>query len=108
MSGRTTAMSRLGALAFALALAGCGATNQTPATPSASIIVPSRLQVCPDGKWPRPPPPPPRTMKQFIEWVADVHSALVATEKARAECAHRLVRLNEWIAARLASAADAR
>jgi hypothetical protein len=61
--------------------------------------VPEILQTCPKGADAPAPPPTPRTVEQVAEWARSVSAAHGRTEKARAECAYRLRKLNDWIAA---------
>lgn len=86
------------ALATGVLLAACGSPPPTGKMPPAARFVPAELRRCPEGRPSPVGPPPPRTVQQLIDWTVRVHGALVFTERARAECASRLIRLNDWIA----------
>ncbi len=88
-------------LAVGMLMAAC-----TPPPPPAPVVTPAvaappGLRRCPDGRPPPPAPPPPRTLQQIMDWVAELHAALLRSERARAECASRLVKLNDWITEKL-------
>ncbi|TSD89060.1 hypothetical protein FFK22_008745 [Mycobacterium sp. KBS0706] len=84
---------------LALVLAGCaaGAGDSPPAI--ATLDVPEILRTCPKGGDVPSAPPPPRTVEQVVDWARAVSAAQDRTEKARAECAYRLKKLNDWAAA---------
>jgi hypothetical protein len=85
-------------LALGVLLAACGAPPPAGKTPPQAWVVPFELRRCSEGRPSPVGPPPPRTVQQLIDWTAHVHGALVFTERARAECASRIIRLNDWIA----------
>lgn len=87
------------ALIVALALAACSPRATEDAPEIAVLGVPGILQTCPKGADAPSPPPTPRTVEQVVEWARGVSTAQSRTEKARAECAYRLHKLNEWVAA---------
>jgi hypothetical protein len=102
--GHAGAASRSGdvtkalALAFGIVLAACTSPPPPPKiVPPQARLVPFELRRCPPGRPSPVGPPPPRTVQQLIDWTAQVHSALLFTERARTECASRLARLNDWI-----------
>lgn len=90
------------ALAVMVALVAAmltGCTKQAPppaAEPPSSP--PAELQSCPGRVRSPPAPKPPRTVEAVAAWATAINDALVRTELARAECARRLDRLNEWAA----------
>lgn len=87
-------------LIIALALAGCSSAAPEADAPEIAVLgVPEVLRTCPKGADVPAPPPTPRTVEQVVEWARGVGAAQRRTEKARAECAYRLKRLNEWAAA---------
>jgi len=77
-------------------LAGCAApaARHPPGLPP---VPPAVLQSCPPGVVAPHPPPPPRSIAALLDWAIRVDRARADTEGARAECARRLDRLNEWI-----------
>jgi hypothetical protein len=85
------------ALVFGVVLAACTSPPPPKIVPPQARLVPFELQRCPPGRPSPVGPPPPRTVQQLIDWTAQVHSALLLTERARTECASRLARLNDWI-----------
>jgi hypothetical protein len=85
-------------LAVGVLLAACGSLPPPGKTPPQARVVPFELRRCPEGRPSPVGPPPPRTVQQLIDWTSHVHGALVFTERARAECASRLNRLNDWVA----------
>jgi hypothetical protein len=85
-------------LAVGVLLAACASPPPPGKTPPQARVVPFELRRCPEGRPSPVGPPPPRTVQQLIDWTSRVHGALVFTERARAECASRLNRLNDWIA----------
>lgn len=85
-------------LASASVLVACASGN--PQSPEiATLDVPAILTTCPRGVAAPPAPPTPRTVEQVVDWARAVSAAQDRTEKARAECAYRLRKLNSWIAA---------
>lgn len=74
--------------------------QQTPPQP-ATLVVPAQLHVCPEATPFPPPPPPPRTLEQLVKWAVDVNATLIRTERARAECARELAKLNAWVESNL-------
>ncbi len=87
-------------LLVAMALAACSSATQEAGGPEIAVLgVPEVLQTCPKGTDAPSPPSPPRTVEQVVEWARGVSAAQSRTEKARAECAYRLRKLNEWVAA---------
>jgi hypothetical protein len=86
------------ALLLILLLSGCGG-DPMPAPELATLDVPSILRTCPKGSDVPPAPAPPRTVEQVVEWAREVSAAQGRTEKARAECAYRLKKLNDWVTA---------
>jgi hypothetical protein len=86
---------RCATLAAVLLLAACA--HPEPIKPSASVLVPPAVQVCPDGVTPPKPPPTPRTIPDIIGWSEVVFDAWWRTELARHECARRLTVLNQWV-----------
>ena len=96
---RHAAEAALRALLLLLVLGGCaGAVDGPPAT-IATLDVPEILATCPKGADAPAPPAAPRTVEQVVEWARAVSDARGRTEKARAECAYRLKKLNDWVAA---------
>jgi hypothetical protein len=88
------------ALVFGVVLAACTSPPPPPKiVPPQARLVPFELRRCPPGRPSPVAPPPPRTVQQLIDWTAQVHGALLFTERARTECASRLARLNDWIEA---------
>lgn len=75
---------KLSALLLAATIAGCASP------PPAQLVIPPRLQVCPDAAPAPSPPPVPRTVGQVIAWSARVMAARNATADALAECRRRL------------------
>lgn len=88
------------ALLLTLALAGCSSAMPGIGVDEIAVLgVPEVLRTCPKGADVPAPPPPPRTVEQVVGWARSVSTAQGRTEKARAECAYRLRKLNEWVAA---------
>jgi hypothetical protein len=85
-------------IAVAILLAGCAQQVRAPrATVRVFDLPPVYLSSCP-GSVPVPPTPPvPRSVEQVGAWAIRLDTALHETERARAICAARLRRLNEWI-----------
>lgn len=80
-------------------VAACGRAPGDDMAAIATLDVPEVLTTCPRGTAAPNAPAPPRTVEQVISWAREVDEARARTEKARAECAFRLNRLNAWIAA---------
>lgn len=87
------------ALLAGLLLTACSAGRTAEPASVATLDVPEILTTCPRGVSAPPAPAPPRTVEQVIDWAKAVDDARARTEKARAECAYRLRRLNVWISA---------
>lgn len=89
----------IGRVALLFALAACSHQEAGERHYLSTLDVPEILQTCPKGGDAPSPPPPPRTVEQVVAWAVALNAAGEKTEKARAECAYRLKRLNDWIQA---------
>lgn len=84
----------------ALCVAGCTATVEPSNVGQTYLSLPNppdALRSCPGPVVSPPTPKTPRTIETVAKWAGKVEVAREATEKARAECARRLYRLNEWV-----------
>jgi hypothetical protein len=81
-------------LPFALLLAACAG----PMDCKERAAPVGELQACPAGANPPAPAPVPRTVEQVGVYAMRLERARAATERARAECARLLDRLNAQLA----------
>jgi len=86
-----------------LLVAACAKSDPPPPSPPPPLLVPAQLQSCSAGRPLPAPPPAPRTLQQLVDWAVAENATLVRTERARAECASRLAKLNEWVDLNLAT-----
>jgi hypothetical protein len=85
-----------------LALVVCGCASQAPAVRPAAdglseATPPASLRGCPPGAAEPIAPRSPRTIEQLGAYALRLDAALRQTEHARAVCAYRLGRLNDWL-----------
>lgn len=88
---------RLAVMLGVLLVTACGKSNPPPVPPMPPLLVPAQLQSCAAGRSLPTPPPAPRTLQQLVDWAVLENATLIRTERARAECAARLAKLNEWV-----------